>query len=713
MNAQPSDFAAGTRDDPDFDRELFYRLLDPEGFLDYHQCARDRILRECSGAKAPNLDFSGLFAEPSKLDRKDFRLPEFSEPLNQADCRDLILQLAPSALLGRCWLRRFSQAGNSHTELASSLFRVYRAGLNREAQEITVHAFADMLRHYAIDLPPVGSFAFCHYPELSNSAFRYALIRLCLARCAQEFIPELIGFTAAEVFGLSGILDQALIAQFKTLGIPDRYLSATSECGIGARSALEDALSQFLKTSPDIEQARTRIECGLRIYLENERNFWIEIEKSRADSPSPSARVLALFRHKAPFGRGLHGKLSIGGRELDEWLDQGLEDGDGFLKALTASEWFDVCDPDQSLFLNRVNAPNGRMDGVFSRQELDCIRAWLRSQKHETALDLRSGPLENRAALGLRPAPAPSQRLARESARGGVREMYFQLVNAPQYPDILPAAKSYVQRCLRLSRWASALSRNSLLRSFDFDHAEFEHRIFHLYRRQVDRYRPAPYKVLKRAHWIWIIRQFAPTVLVDGCWLQSIFDPGMEGGPVARGLWKIYADEIGNGQAELNHPAIYRKLLDSLNIDLPAIHTREFAQHSSLVSGAFDIPVYLLSLAQFPRSFLPELIGVNLAIELSGLGGGYLRLAESLDYWGIDASIVRVHQSADNLAYGHSAIACNVVALYLDSIVTAGGTQLMRKHWARIWNAFISIRILPMRFIAQLAWRNLLGLTKV
>ncbi len=682
------------------DRELFYWLLDSERYVDFVPLARDRVLAEISQSPTSDMDFSGLFGEAGYLDRKHFPTVNIPADLNLDDCRTLILQFAPSALLGQCWLQRYAQAANCDTDLAAALFRVYRAGLTPNGSKSTVEAYTVLMRQAGVDVSPVNSHAFCAQDQLSGFAFRYALLRLCLARCATEFPGELIGFTAAEVFGVSGIFHENLIRQFKDLGFSDVYQAARIRANTMAVTAVLDARSLFLQAGPATEKRKRRIENGFALYLAADRLFWSAILDGFRRKQSPNGRVLTLFRKKARVGLGFHRAITLGGVSLDDWLSAGFADGPAFLEALAQSEWFDVLHPANSAFFTRVTAPDGPMHGVFTRDELNTVRDWLEFRTiagREGSVPELSGPAPAQPLPSLVTAPTGV------SPSPSLREMFFRLVNVYEYPEVLPAARNYIERCLRYTKFASFLSRNPELQWFRFSHAAFGSRIDSIYRRQVDGYEPLHREPrLNRHDWTGVIKQFAPTVLVDGCWLQNINDPGMENCPVSDQLWTIYADEIGNGQRSSNHPAIYRKLLESLGIDLPAIGDPGFANHNDFIPGAFDIPVYLLAVSRFPRSFLPELIGINLAIELSGLGGSYLKLAESLDYWGIDSTIVRVHQAADNMASGHSAIARSVVGRYLDDVLSTNGECAMQNHWRRIWLAFVSIRIVPLRFIAHL-----------
>jgi Iron-containing redox enzyme len=690
-------------------RELFYRLLNPERCVAFFPLARDRIRFELSQCSAIQLDTSRLFHSPAYLDREDFPAVRIPCDLGFADCQTLIRQFAPAALLGQCWLQCYSQAMNCHTDLAAAFFRVYRASLDTNGCRSDVESYRFLHWRLGIDLPPIDSHAFCEHDQLSDLAFRHALVGLCLARCGNDFSDELVGFTAADVFGSSTIFDEELMRQFNDLSVPDVYQASRIRARTTAIGAIQDALSVLLRNSPDIEHTKRRVADGIRLYVGADYQFWSATLESLHTKPSPGNRVLALFRKKARYGQGFHKTIMIGKASLDEWFAGGLSDGPVFLDALAHSEWFDVWNPDNSVFFTRVTAPDGPMSGVFTRNELSILCDWLESRRitgREVAISdisrVVSGPGAARQPLQVRLKTIAALR------RPSLREMFFRLVNVYEFPEVLPSARSYVEKCLGYTRCALTLTRKAELKYFRFSHAAFESRVNSIYRHQVDRYRPLQGEPrLDRHGWAGIIKQFAPTVLVDGCWLQNVNDPGMCNCPVSAFLWKIYADEIGNGESRSNHPMIYRRLLESLDVNLPAIDDARFANHEDFIAGAFDIPVYLLAISQFSCSFLPELIGVNLAIELSGLGAGYLRLAESLEYWGIDPTIVRVHQSADNMACGHSAIARRVVGRYLDHIRSLNGEQAMQSHWKRIWLGFVSIRIVPLRFVAHLAWRFL------
>jgi hypothetical protein len=86
-------------------------------------------------------------------------------------------------------------------------------------------------------------------------------------------------------------------------------------------------------------------------------------------------------------------------------------------------------------------------------------------------------------------------------------------------------------------------------------------------------------------------------------------------------------------------------------------------------------------------------LGLNLAIELSGLGSGYQNAIESLSACGINPLIAELHLSIDNLASGHTHRARNAIALYLAAIFQTQGHEAQQKAWERIYRGYLSYRI--------------------
>ena len=253
------------------------------------------------------------------------------------------------------------------------------------------------------------------------------------------------------------------------------------------------------------------------------------------------------------------------------------------------------------------------------------------------------------------------------------------------------------RRVERVLTWANVLNRLPLTH---YSPQAFDSYINSIYQHEVERYKPLGAKPnLPQNAYIWGIEQFAPTILTDGCWLQNVQQLDLSAShAIGALLHKIFQDELGNGIPAQNHPHIYQNLLESLNIKLPPIYSPDFVKHSGFLDSAFDIPVYLMAISMFPNAYLPELLGLNMAIEISGLGRVYLRLSEELKFWGIDSAIVDIHTSIDNLATGHSALAIKAIQTYLDVISANEGEPQLQAHWRRIHKGFCSLQTASKRF---------------
>ena len=135
---------------------------------------------------------------------------------------------------------------------------------------------------------------------------------------------------------------------------------------------------------------------------------------------------------------------------------------------------------------------------------------------------------------------------------------------------------------------------------------------------------------------------------------------------------------------------------------MPPTDTLEFAMQPVIRDFAFDLPLLTLAVSLFPKAFLPEIIGVNLAIELSGLGKGYMQIIDELRFWKIDPYFFTLHLTIDNIASGHTAVAMETVHLYLDQILAAQGLDAQQQHWERIWCGYLAFKQGMTRFDATL-----------
>jgi hypothetical protein len=156
-------------------------------------------------------------------------------------------------------------------------------------------------------------------------------------------------------------------------------------------------------------------------------------------------------------------------------------------------------------------------------------------------------------------------------------------------------------------------------------------------------------------------------------------------------LFSTYWDELGNGHLPLNHPLIYREVLEEMSISLPPTESPDFAHHPLFRDESFELPVYWLSIGRMPRTFLPEILGLNVAMELSGVGGSYRRARVALAAHGFSTRFIDIHNTIDNVATGHSAWAADAVDAYMATAPTVLGPRAEPEIWERVRTGYRSL----------------------
>ncbi len=409
-------------------------------------------------------------------------------------------------------------------------------------------------------------------------------------------------------------------------------------------------------------------------------------------------RLLEMFRSKAKYGQGYHGKIEIGGRCLDDWLGElAMGGGRDFLRCFRESSYVDRQHPEDSRFLRHSTAFGGPMFGVFSESDQALLRCWFQSPSADASnMEQQIRPeQQDRGDARYLPSVSGTPPVARPARRLKPPELYHSLLNGIDPHAALPAARLWVERILGRAHW---------LRKGYFS---FHPKLFRAY---IDRLHEEACREratsrnrwsLSRETYIWGIEQFAPAILVDGSWLQSSLPLARQLPEVGEALWRIWRDELGDGDMTRHHGNLYRSLLESVGVHLPPFDSEDFILHPGFVTGAFDLPAFLLAIGRFPEYYLPEILGLNLAIELSGLGHNYQELAEGMEAVGLDSTIVRLHQSIDNLACGHAALARDAIIAYLQRF-EPGGEAAVQNQWRRVWTGWQALTPASWRFTIHL-----------
>ena len=611
--------------------------------------------------------------------------------------RDSLAFHAPLGLTEGAWLQRVARPDNGHRAAVAELFAGYLALLGREEAESPAAAYRGALARAGCALPPVTTRQFSLDPRIGLPALRFASLRLELGLQAGRHFPELIGFS----LGYAGSH-----SPWRLLGMEaDRRRAVLDAFSRHAAGAMKIHLAQF--SGREAVEQWQRIRRGVGLYRQQECEYLLALDFFAEREFSMEERVAAIFRRKAEFARGYHRKASLGGRSLDDWFAQEPFDAAGFLQAFDTSMYASGTAGERPF--DRLTGFGGPMFGIFSREELALIGAWLDAPKGDSgAVGLGMASVPCHPAAGnprRREGKSPdANSLTLESAVCGEfadesRRLFHQLVDIDRFSAAADGVRTRIESVLHRARRGLRTQGALRERFFEYSPEALSERVATIHRMEVARYRPfSGSPKLEREEYIFGIRQFAPAILVDGCWLQRACSSAQQDDRLHRLLFHIYADELGAGKAEWNHPNVYRKLLQDLGIELPDVSDAAFARDPGFLDAAFDLPVYLLGISLFPDRWLPELLGLNLAIELSGLGAQYLSLADELEHWGLNSLIVRLHLSIDSLAGGHSALAVEAVQIYLERIRALGGEATVAEHWRRVWCGYLSLGAATRRF---------------
>ena len=664
-------------------RERFHRLVNARE--NPHAMAKSRqwilyLLAEIP--TEPDLEFlTKPLVQPADEPQAEGNLIK-PDPVNA----DLLAYHAPLALLEGAWLQSLTLTANNAQASVNHLFACYLGLLGGDEADSPAFAYRGWLHRCAISLPSPLAWHFAQDPRIGASALDFTAVQLALGLQAFSLIPEALGFTFAYLRSAS---------PWRMSAVPETQRSTRLATMNSHVEAALQALSADAKAWPKVAQ-------GFSLYQHHEALYLKGLSAFAQQRSTLAGQVAAIFRRKLSFARGYHAGVELGGRNLEAWFAETPFDISGFLSAFASSQY--ASGKTGQRWFDRLVQFGGPMFGVFAQAEMQLINAWLdqlsTSPTAEVAIppgaEWSGKPMPATQREWVDPAMAkfgwkfcfiPSRFRAIDN-----RRLFNRLINQDLSADTLFIAKRRVEQVLRGTQpiWQGKAKLNR--RFFDYTPESFAQWIVQIHAQEVAKRKPfqAPPK-LRKEEYLWLIRQFAPAILVDGCWLQHMGEAANQDRRVQRLLYRTYAEELGEGQIEWNHPKIYLDLLQGLGIDLPAIETVEFSSLPGFLDSAFDLPSYLLAISQFPRTYLPEILGLNLAIELSGLGGGYMQLAEELRYWNINPLIVTLHLSIDNLANGHAAMAAEAIQNYMDGLLTYGEAELRQQLWKRIWVGFLSL----------------------
>lgn len=387
----------------------------------------------------------------------------------------------------------------------------------------------------------------------------------------------------------------------------------------------------------------------------------------------PVSAMTHLVQMRAHTASNYHHAYSLKGCPLSKYFQEAVHAPEKLVNLLAQSKLITPGNASKSVLLNKIIGKNGKMFGIFLPQEIHIIRRWIdwlpqkktahllgTNKADPVVFSVSSGDM----TLGIRP--------------NDVREAYYILQGHVLAPKTRDFAIRYVQYWMKRAETFS--NKLPVIWSEDSLHKWLQE--------QHDRQNkqlplnnsdalPSLEEVIEDT------LKLAPLLLIDGAWLQGFSHIQFASSRITSLLFKTYWDELGGGEYDMNHPKIYRELLYQMGIQLPPTGSMAFAYHERLPERSFWLPVLWLCLSKLPETFLPEILGINLAIELSGLGDGYRRASYFLKSYGLSTQFVDLHHSIDNIETGHSAWSVEAINEHMKTIPKEE-TDKLSTHWKRI-----------------------------
>ncbi len=727
------------------ERALFYRLLHVDDYDSILPAVLSRATAHLDEAERLASDFPEALG-PSDCEKLDQRvqeiralslerqcqLRELVRDLSRDQCIHLLKQYAPTALLDGCWLQNFSSAVTSHTKVAAALLKLYSTEIgDGDHSQHHGNAFRDLMQSLGVYLPDVSTVAFGEQRDVDDAAFSHPVFLLSVSQFPRSFTPEILGLSLFYyVYGINPLY-LALRDRLEKLGASTRFLDVhrLGPSIEGQAAAILDTVKDYLgvvakRSDEEARRRWLRVRHGFNAAnLASRQAMDAAILFIHSPAASPHEKMRGLITRIARYAKGYHSDAMMQGKSLDDWMDPNQLEPEGFLDAFARSPWVSPGNAKSSYFFRKLVTFRGPMFRVFSPEELDVIAQWMdnlpqnakreRPQSRGPEDRPSGGPqASNGKSNGHQPTNGKSEHESIERySKLPLSELYYYLLNIEHFPDVRPFAKHFAKEWL--AQAGRELRRGERPLPFEpYRHDDLDLWLDAQHTRQVESYvKDSDEPAQTREEIIESTIQLAPTTLIDGTWIQRAFNAGMSHTVIASKMFHIYYDEVGNGDTELNHPNVFRELLAQMDVKLPEFGTLEFSHCPLFREESFRVPVFWLSISQFPRSFLSETLGLNLAMELSGVGGTYRSAIDALKHHGFDPYFVELHNNIDNVSTGHTAWAISAIKYHLDEMFDRGGAELVEEHWQRVWTGYRGLapqspRRTGIRRLMPALWRN-------
>lgn len=549
------------------------------------------------------------------------------------------------------------------------------------AEQWRFDTFRDIARQYDATSVTGSLGELSDHRGIRDGCYRLPATIYAMSRRCESLDYELIGIDLAwRTVGLLPMWDALRTDETRWARLDLGQATGAALPKGGDAAAFARAIVDTICHDPDVA---VRISRGIALFAVLLEELDELMRTIVASVGNPRLAMAILVQDRAREARVYHGSFMLEGRALSDWFNEAQTDPMPLVDALGRSKLVRPGQPNRSLLTNGLIREGGAMFRIFSPSDIQLMQRWINSLQ-DVAVDV---PLPSQISVRSDPRKVKGGDLALGSQPTDVRMAYHMLQGRALPPRTRDFAKAYSAFWLNQSHgsvdadnrslpetWRPGALREWLLSEHDAHASAFE-------LTSID-------AVPSREALIDQTLQLAPLTLIDGAWLQGYTEASLASSRVGAPLFETYWDELGNGDWAINHPKIYRDVLAAMEITLPPTGSRAFVQDNRLRDGSFRLPVYWLCLGKFPVSLRPEILGMNLAMELSGVGGSYRDAHRFLQHYGFPTIFVDLHNTIDNVSTGHSAWAADAIDAYMQ---TTQDVVAPKQSWDRIRLGYASL----------------------
>ena len=678
-------------------RDLFRHLLNCEEDVHYFEPAYKFAVAALDRADVPSIEAgSASGAVAALLDWASAELSARPVIDNYASSWPMrvVREFAPAGLNDGAWLSGLGRANVVENEVGMKVIKQLMIRYSDPGvHESYVQRYQSLLRSIGVIPASISRWEPDDTAPCADISYEHALLGPALALFPIALRPETVGFNLwMAALGPCPLLE-SLTEELRGHNANLQYFDMHQ--GEALRDLAIQTAVLCLEEEGDVETSFLRLARGFAAAHHSYRR-WEEAMLGRNVPMTPRDFVLDTIRQKAYFALGHHTRISFGKTRLEDLFRGGRAGHEAILDHLVTSGLVYPGSPEDSPFMSHSISFDGPMFEVFTASEQRDLREWIIGLKDQVEVPPQKSPvpLQGEYAPPQDPESLHRYAMAHYGRMSMIDHVYYGS-NADQYPPVRVFARTMLDMFLKkLSDLFQNDPRLAGSPPPKWSERALAEMVMERHERNV-RARPvnnpSPPAVVEAvpAEPGKPKKPKRPTIHIafDGQWLQGFLDVHRSDREEYGWLFRIYASEQGDGDMAWNHNRILRLAVSAAGpeVMLPATD-RAFYEFCDVP------PISLMTLAASlcTRHFMPELLGGNLGVEVTGVGGSYLDswrkfVSEDNNHWA--ALSFRLHNSIDNYVSGHTKWSMAAVQAFMAQ-VEESAPSAVESQWQRIWRVW-------------------------